>query len=219
MGSLGSADFKELKEFQKKLQQLEDDRAEFCERCSKALAGRLLAMVIKRTPVGKKPKFDDLFEGEKTVKLKVTGSRTVTRKAYNGTVTYQRKTTQTREFLTAKGAQYEKYWDGYIGGILRRNWTGGKSTGATTYANSLPVYKNGDNYTIVVENPTEYASYVEFGHRQTPGKYVPAIGKRLKASWVNGKYMLTLSEKDLESMAPAILEKELNKFFAEVFDE
>lgn len=200
MGSLGSADFKELKEFQKKLQQLEDDRAEFCERCSKALAGRLLAMVIKRTPVGKKPKFDDLFEGEKVDK--VTG-----------------ESGKTKTFLTAKGAQYEKYWDGYIGGTLRRNWTGGKNTGAATYANSLPVYKNGDNYTIVVSNPTKYASYVEFGHRQTPGKYVPAIGKRLKASWVNGKYMLTLSEKDLESMTPAILEKELNKFFAEVFDE
>ena len=170
MGSLGSADFKELKEFQKKLQQLEDDRAEFCERCSKALAGRLLSMVIKRTPVGVK-------------------------------------------------ANDSEEWEGYVGGTLRRNWTDGKRAGATVYANSLPVYKNGDDYTIVVKNPTEYASYVEFGHRQTPGRYVPALGKRLKASWVNGKYMLTLSEKDLESMAPAILEKELNKFFAEVFDE
>lgn len=170
MGSLGSADFKELKEFQKKLQQLEKDRAEFCERCSKALAGRLLALVIKRTPVGEK-------------------------------------------------ANESEEWEGYVGGTLRRNWTGGKNTGATTYANSLPVYKNGDNYTIVVSNPTEYASYVEFGHRQTPGRYVPALGKRLKASWVNGKYMLTLSEKDLEAIAPAVLERELNKFFKEVFDE
>lgn len=200
MGSWGSADFKELKEFQKKLEQLGKDRARFCEQCSKALAGRLLAMVIKRTPVGEKPDFDDLFEGVKTEKVT----------SENG---------KTKTFLTAKGAQYEKYWDGYIGGNLRRNWTGGKSVGATVYANSLPVYKNGDNYTVVVSNPTEYASYVEFGHRQTPGKYVPAIGKKLKASWVNGKYMLTLSEKDLEAIAPAVLEKELNKFFAEVFDE
>lgn len=170
MGSWGSADFKELKEFQKKLQQLEDERAEFCERCSKQLAGRLLAMVIKRTPVGVKAN-----DGEE--------------------------------------------WEGYVGGTLRRNWTGGKSTSATAYADSLPVYKNGGNYTIVVSNPTEYASYVEFGHRQTPGRYVPALGKRLKASWVNGKYMLTLSEKDLKSIAPTVLERELKKFFKEVFDE
>lgn len=169
MSSWGSADFKELKEFQKKLQQLEDDRSRFCEQCSKALAGRLLAMAIKRTPVGVK-------------------------------------------------ANDSEYWDGYVGGNLRRNWTGGKTTGAVGYANNLPVYKNGDNYTIVVENPTEYASYVEFGHRQTPGKYVPALGKKLKASWVNGKYMLTLSEKDLERIAPDILEKQLNKFFTEVLD-
>ena len=26
----------------------------------------------------------------------------------------------------------------------------------------------------------EYASYVEYGHRQEPGRYVPALGKRLK---------------------------------------
>lgn len=33
----------------------------------------------------------------------------------------------------------------------------------------------------------EYAPYVELGHHQTPGRYVPAIKKRLVASWVNGK--------------------------------
>lgn len=169
MGSLGSADFRELKEFQKKLQKLEKDRTEFCERCSKQLAGRLLAFAVKRTPVGVK-------------------------------------------------ANDSEEWDGYVGGTLRRNWTGGKNTSAVAYANSLPVYKNGDNYTIIVSNPTEYASYVEFGHRQTPGRYVPALGKKLKASWVNGKYMLTFSEEDIKRMAPGILEKELNKFLSEVLN-
>lgn len=32
----------------------------------------------------------------------------------------------------------------------------------------------------------DYASFVEFGHRQTPGRFVPAIGKRLVASKVAG---------------------------------
>lgn len=29
-----------------------------------------------------------------------------------------------------------------------------------------------------------YASFVEFGHRQTPGRFVPVLGRRLKASFV-----------------------------------
>lgn len=36
----------------------------------------------------------------------------------------------------------------------------------------------------------DYAPHVEFGHRQEPGRYVPAIGKQLKASYVEGQYFL-----------------------------
>ena len=71
----------------------------------------------------------------------------------------------------------------------------------------------------VIENPVMYSSYVEYGHRQTPGRYVPAIGKRLKASWVEGKYMLKKSEQDLQSMQVGILERELEEFFKEYFGE
>lgn len=34
----------------------------------------------------------------------------------------------------------------------------------------------------------EHAPHVEYGHRQTPGRYVPAIRKRLKASFVPGQH-------------------------------
>ena len=37
---------------------------------------------------------------------------------------------------------------------------------------------------------SEYAPHVEYGHRQTPGRFVPAIGKRLKASYVPGQHFL-----------------------------
>ena len=57
-----------------------------------------------------------------------------------------------------------------------------------------------------------------FGHRQTPGRFVPAIGKRLKSGWVNGQYFLTLSEDDLERIAPAVLQKRLDKLLREVFN-
>ena len=178
MGSWGSADFSELKEFQKKLQQLENERAEFCERCSKRLAGRLLAMAKKDTPTGEKPEIKDVIGEEKNEKA-----------------------------IAKKMEAYHNAWDGYVGGNLKRNWT------------ISPINKIGNNYTIEVINPTEYASYVEFGHRQRPGRYVPAIGKSLTENFTQPKYMLTNAEVAIRSKIPGILEKELNKFFKEVLDE
>lgn len=43
---------------------------------------------------------------------------------------------------------------------------------------------------IEVYNNTEYVLDVEYGHRQEPGRFVPAIGKRLKRNFVPGKGML-----------------------------
>jgi len=45
---------------------------------------------------------------------------------------------------------------------------------------------NGEVSAVVGTN-TEYAPFVELGHSQQPGRYVPAIKKRLKASFVAGK--------------------------------
>lgn len=42
--------------------------------------------------------------------------------------------------------------------------------------------------TGVVGYTAKYAPHVEYGHRQTPGRYVPAIGKRLVASYVPGQH-------------------------------
>lgn len=39
-------------------------------------------------------------------------------------------------------------------------------------------------------NTADYASYVNDGHRQEVGRYVPAIGRKLKKPWVEGKFML-----------------------------
>lgn len=47
-----------------------------------------------------------------------------------------------------------------------------------------------DNGRVEVYNNTEYAAHVEYGHRQQVGRYVPAIGKRLKKPFVEGKHML-----------------------------
>ena len=77
------------------------------------------------------------------------------------------------------------------------------------------IRKQGDCYYIEVINPLEYAQYVEYGHRQTPGRYVPAIGKRLKKSWVQGKFMLTLSENEIQRDMDKIIKQKLIRLLKE----
>lgn len=111
--------------------------------------------------------------------------------------------------------QYPKA-SGKKGGTLRRGWTakthdeaagGSGKADVTAYANALPISKAGTTYTIEVINPVEYASYVEFGHRTPNGK-----------GWVRGQYFLTLSEQDLENLAPALIERKLEALLREVFN-
>lgn len=125
----------------------------FLTSCAKELAARLLAKVIKRTPVGQYPE--------------ETGKK---------------------------------------GGTLRRGWTGEQSSNAKAYANSLQVSKVGNDYIIDITNPVEYASYVEFGHRTRNHK-----------GWVEGKFMLTISEEEIRNSAPRILEKKLNNYLKGCF--
>ena len=55
MARFGKFDLRGMKELQKNLQKLQDPD-KFAEQCTKELAARLLAKVIKRTPVGDYPK-------------------------------------------------------------------------------------------------------------------------------------------------------------------
>ena len=80
-----------------------------------------------------------------------------------------------------------------------------------------PVQSFDDDHIITAENPEKYASYVEYGHRQTPGRYVPALGKRLKASWVNGKFMLRTSADEISEQYPKAVQKAVDEALKEVF--
>ena len=93
-----------------------------------------------------------------------------------------------------------------VGGTLRRGWTGGENSNAKSYANSLKINKVGNDYVIEIINPVEYASYVEFGHRTANHK-----------GWVEGQFMLTISEQEIQSAAPAILERKLNDYLKRCF--
>lgn len=87
------------------------------------------------------------------------------------------------------------------GGALRRGW-----------GVDSKVFMFGNTYTINVNNNVFYATYVENGHRQTPGRYVPAICKRLKKSWVPGKHMLKISTEELQKKAQGIVEAKLKSW-------
>ena len=155
MGKSGGVNVNDLKAFRDKLEKsLGANQIDaFIESCAKELAARLLAKVIKRTPVGQYP---------------------------NGS--------------------------GKKGGTLRRGWTGGKSGSAASYAQGLKVKRAGGAYVIEIINPVEYAPYVEFGHRTRGGD-----------GWVEGHFMLTISEQEIERDAPRILENKLKKKLGECF--
>ena len=68
---------------------------------------------------------------------------------------------------------YEK-----TGGTLRRSWT---TTG---------VQRTADGLQLKIINPEKYGIYVEEGHRQNVGQFVPAIGKRLVQPAVQGKHFV-----------------------------
>lgn len=85
------------------------------------------------------------------------------------------------------------------GGTLKRGWS----------VDSKPQFF-GNTCIIKIGNNIFYATYVEHGHRQTPGRYVPSIGKRLKSGWAKGKHMLELSVEELQENANGIVEKKIN---------
>jgi len=57
----------------------------------------------------------------------------------------------------------------------------------------------------------KYAPMVELGHHQEPGRYVPAIKKRLKASFVPGKPFLRPAAENHAAEYREILQNELSK--------
>ena len=187
MARWGNCDYRQLQKLRENLDRLQSaDLEKFCGDVSKVLAARLLALVIPRTPVGN-------YKTEVKVTAKRDGKH------------------------HKKGNVYTKRINrtGKMGGTLRRGWTArteqeaasrGGDSNAETYAQALPIKKQGSNYLVEVINPVHYASYVEFGHRKPGG------------GWKEGKYFLTISEQQLRGRAPAIIEDKLKKLLRGAFN-
>ncbi|MBB6632764.1 HK97 gp10 family phage protein [Cohnella thailandensis] len=72
-------------------------------------------------------------------------------------------------------------------GDLRRNWQVGR------------VERQGDAYVVEIYNNTDYAQFVEFGHR---------TGADL-TQWVEGRFMMTISMQEIERELPRYLDKRM----------
>lgn len=186
MAKMGNFNFKGLEDFKKQLEKLPDPDA-FAEACAKELAARLLRLVVKRTPVG-----------DYSHEVKVTAKRNSKKHK--------------------KGEVYTKRINpsGKNGGTLRRGWISATHEEAESgtgtpqaseileYANGLKISRSGGILKIEIINPVEYASYIEHGHRTPSHK-----------GWVRGKFMMTISEQEIERIAPKVLENRMKKYFEE----
>lgn len=84
------------------------------------------------------------------------------------------------------------YTVGRTGGTLRKGW----------YVTD--VVKVGGSYEVYLKNDTNYASFVEYGHRTRGHK-----------SWVDGRFMMTISvdevDRKVEQIQQATLERMIRK--------
>ena len=96
-----------------------------------------------------------------------------------------------------KGDVYKKRVNpsGRHGGTLRRSW----EIGELAYHNGV--------YSVEIINNVKYAPYVEYGHRTRNHK-----------GWVPGKYMMTISEKEIGDQLDKIVRRKLELLIKEALN-
>lgn len=153
-------DLKQLEEFRDRVQKAanEEQQRAFMEACAKELAARLLAKVIKRTPVGD-------YSGE----------------AYECKGKDMNFTHMGNKVSGKTGGTLRRGWTTQAEGSGAE---GLDSKNAVQFVDTLKVNHFGDTYVIEVRNSVEYASYIEFGHRKSnhkgwvPGHYMLTMSEK-----------------------------------------
>lgn len=110
---------------------------------------------------------------------------------YRGIDTYGYKSYNKKKFKLKNASKQQQF---------RTNFSG------------LEPAKDKNKYTVYIRNTVYYAGWVEFGHKQKVGRYVHAIGKRLKEEKVEGRFYMKKSVEKLQEKAPQIVSEEFNKF-------
>lgn len=101
-------------------------------------------------------------------------------------------------------------------GTLRKGWTvptheeaaSGRKVSVKEWCDNVQVRKQGNTYILDVTNNVSYAPYYEYGHRTSNG-----------AGWVEGRFVLTIAEAELNAVTDGIIAKKLQKYLKEVFGE
>lgn len=81
-------------------------------------------------------------------------------------------------------------------GELRRNW---KVTN---------VFKQGNSYVVELYNNTDYAQFIEYGHRS---------GIDL-TEWTEGRFMMTISIQEIERELPIYLDKRMTQLLNDIMN-
>lgn len=68
--------------------------------------------------------------------------------------------------------------------------------------------------TVKVQNTASYASYVNDGHRQRPGRFIPVLGKRLIKSFVKGLHMQEKAEAATRRASDKIMKNALDDYLS-----
>ena len=68
--------------------------------------------------------------------------------------------------------------------------------------------------TVKVQNTASYASYVNDGHRQRPGRFIPVLGKRLTKSFVKGLHMQEKAEAATRRASETIMKNALDDYLS-----
>lgn len=94
------------------------------------------------------------------------------------------------------------------------------------------VWKSSDGgLTLEIGTAVEYAQWVNDGHKQRPGRFIPgewkgerfiytpgaSTGMVLKADWVEGKHYWEAALRTMEAMMPKYVEAKLNQWLSRYF--
>lgn len=193
MGFDVSVDLRQLEQFEKQLEQLDNTEVRaFMESSVKELATRLLAKVIPLTPVGNYHK-----EITRVIKRGKNAGQTRTERVnpsgkQGGTLIHGWTS------MTEKEAEDKVEKSGKDG-----------QTPVSEHLGRVRLIRSGGLISIQVTNPVSYAPFVEYGHRARGGKGAPTPGK----------HMLTISVEELQTQAQAIVEQRLTQFLKGVFPD
>lgn len=188
-----TVDFNGFEDMRRKLEQLNSPQAK--QAClgaaTKLLAQVYLGEAIKNTPVGGAKQFNVDKKTYKHIRATEVNAKSFTAAKRQGNAA--------KHIKTGKGG-IKRYMVTTASEHMRRSWGAGE------------LKRSGKTYAVKVFNSASYASYVNDGHRQKPGRFVPILGKRLVKNYVEGLYITNKAEKKVRKASGKLLSQVISEY-------